>query len=395
MKRNLLLLLFRDVFVGISAAFGSASILQGFLLHEGLSEELIGIYVTFGSVVNFVVSLGLSGAAAATEKTVRASSVCYLLTGVISSAYLLPTLVPLGSSALFVCVMAITGLSSVTVALKTIFEYKLPCEVIDTEKYATYISFSGIITGLTGLGCSLGATALYRVAAFEKVSAAVFFVSSAAMVTAGLINRRLTVLHKPQPRPAEKNPMLGQLKGLFRNHDFRFLLLPNFIRGFGAAVVSLAAVLAVRMSGFTDAECSLITALISAGTLLSCVLYLPFVKLFGRAMSSFAGSVLFCLMVPAFLSKNKIVFSVFFVIAYIGYNITCNAIPDLIFCHISPQIISPFQTWRLALLTLGTTAGTALFGFLLPRVPPLVILLLGIPAYVFCGAAYYWRYRKA
>ena len=71
MRKNLILLWIRDALAGISGAFGSAAIIQGFLLHAGMSEEKIGIYVTFGTIVNFIASLGLSGVASATKKTVK------------------------------------------------------------------------------------------------------------------------------------------------------------------------------------------------------------------------------------------------------------------------------------------------------------------------------------
>lgn len=394
MKKNLILLWCRDLLAGIAGAFGSAAIIQGFLLHAGLSEARIGIYVTFGAIVNFVASLGLSGVASATKKTVKISSLCLLLTGLINAAYILPALLKTNTSALFVFVMAVTCLSSAAVAVKNIFEYKLPCEVIDVDSYARYISVSGILSGLAGLGCGVLVTFLYRLPDFDKISAIVFLISSIAMIAAGIVNSFLKVLHPAKTQETMKNKLFGQLRLLFANRDFKILLLPNFLRGFGAALISLAAVLAVKAAGFREEECAVISSLASAGTLLSCAVYLPLIRKCGRALTSLLGALTFCLILPAFFCGSRTWFILLYGIAYVGFNVTCNAIPDLIYRHISSDIISAFQTWRLALLTLGTTAGTSLFGFLLTRVPPLVILLIGTAGYLICGTAYFAYYKN-
>lgn len=393
MRKNLILLWIRDALAGISGAFGSAAILQGFLLHAGLSEEKIGIYVTFGTIVNFIASLGLSGAASATKKTVKISSLCFVLTGLVNAAYILPALIKSDSSVLFIFVMAVMGLSSAVLAVKNIFEYKLPCEVINADIYAKYISVSGIISGLAGLICGVLITFLYRSSDFDKISAIVFLISSLTIVTAGILNGFLKTLY-PVKTTDEKKRLFGQLKVLFSNRDFRILLMPNFLRGLGAALISLSAVLAVKAAGFKEEECAVISSLTSAGMLISCAIYLPTIRKCGRALTAFLGAAAFCLVIPAFLSNNRTVFIVLYGIAYVGYNVTCNAIPDLIYRHISPEIISPFQTWRLALLTLGTTAGTSLFGFMLARVSPVIILFIGVFGYFVCGTAYYIYYRK-
>ena len=394
MKKNLILLWLRDALSGVSGAFGSAAIIQGFLLHMGLGEEKIGIYVTFGTIVNFAASLGLSGAASATRKTVKISSLCFVLTGIVNAAYILPALIKTDASALFVFVMAVTGVSSVILAVKNIFEYKLPCEVIDTDVYAKYISVSGIISGLAGLGCGVLITLLYRFSDFNKISALVFLISSLTIAAAGVLNSFLKSLYPVKNTSRPKNRLFGQLKVLFMNRDFRILLLPNFLRGFGAALVSLAAVLAVNIAGFKEEECAVISTLTSAGMLISCAVYLPLIRKCGRALTAFLGAAAFCLVVPAFLCGSRTVFIILYGIAYVGYNVTCNAIPDLIYRHISPELISPFQTWRLALLTLGTTAGTSLFGFMLTRVPPVIILIAGVFGYLVCGTAYFVYYGK-
>lgn len=394
MKKNLILLWIRDALSGVSGAFGSAAVIQGFLLHVGMSEEKIGIYVTFGTIVNFVSSLGLSGVASATKKTVKISSLCFLLTGIINAAYILPALIQTSTSTLFIFIMIVTGVASVVLALKNIFEYKLPCEVIDTDSYAKYISVSGIISGFAGLVCGVLITLLYRSADFNKISALVFFISSLSIAAAGILNSFLKSLYAVESTDNIKNRLFGQLKVLFSNRDFRILLLPNFLRGFGAALISLAAVLAVNTSGFKEEECAVISSLASAGLLISCAVYLPLIRKCGRALTAFLGALTFCLVIPAFLSNSKTVFIILYGIAYVGYNVTCNAIPDLIYRHISPEIISSFQTWRLALLTLGTTAGTSLFGFMLTRVPASLILCMGALGYLVCSTAYYMFYRK-
>lgn len=398
MKRNLITLWIRDVLFGISNSLGSVAIIQGFLLHYGVSEENIGIWVSFGSVVSICMSLLLSGMTAKTKKTIGILSLCYIGIGVFNVMYILPILIEMSVSWVFILIMVLTFFSSTSAAIRIIFEYKLPCEIMDLDKYATAISVSGILTGIVGMGCGVLVTALYKSAGdenFNKVTMWVMIAAAIAVMLASFTNRQLKVIHEVPVQENTSHASLKQLKTLFMNKDFRILIPANLMRGFGAAIISLAAVLAVSTGVLEDSECALISTLASFGTLVSCALYMPMARYIGRPVSAIAGAVAFCLVIPAFVIQEKVVFLILYAIAYVGFNITCNAVPDLIYQNIPSDIISPFQTWRMNLLTLGTTLGTTLFGFMVGKVAVIWILIIGTAGYLVCGMSYFLLYRKS
>jgi|GEM_PF-2066938 len=395
MKRNLFLLWLRDFFFSIAGTLAAASVIQGFLLHYGVSEDHISFYVAFGTVVTFAASVLFSGATARVKKTTRVLSVCMGIQAVCTALYTIFVAKQFAEQTFFVLLLVVAGISTVAASIKTIFEYKLPCEVIDLDKYGMYISVSGIMSGLIGIFVGILITFLYNKGDFGTVSVGVFFASAAAMVAAAVINGLLRVIHEVPVTEKTRNSFAA-LMTLFKDKTFLILLVPNFVRSTGSALMGLTALIAVGNGLLSDTECAIIATLTAASTMAANVLYLPMTKLLKRPGTALAGALAFCLVFPAFLSGSKIVFFICFTVAMTGQIITGNAIPDLIYQNVPSDIISPFNTWRMILLNMGSAAATAVFGILLKwQVPTAVLLIVGAAGFLVCSVTYWLYFRNS
>ena len=399
LKRNFVLLWLRELFGGLAATLGAGAIIQGILTRYGLGEELIGIYVSFGSIVNFSASLLFSGVTSRTKKTIRYTALCFIAGGIIELGYAAITIWQMEQNTLFLLVMALSGVLAVITAIRTIFEYKLPCEVMDLDKYAVYCVGSGIIRGVEGILVGILLTYMFKTLDFVLMTKIVFYGTCAAMVIQGILNGLLKKIKdvpdiSTKDGSESKHPTFDQLRILLKNRDFRILAIPGFLRGFGAALVALAAILAMRLVGLSDDECAMIATVSSAGGFICNLIYLPLIKIAKRPVAALAGSVLFLLMIPAFLCGNKTLFLVLFTLGYVGFDITGTSIPDLIYQHTPADIISPFHVWRLALLSVGTSVGTALYGFMMKYMPPVTVLLIGTLCFTAAGASHFFLYRR-
>ena len=404
-KRNLLLLWIRDALTAGATALTSVSVLSAFFLHGGLSDEEIGFYLALTPFVNFAVSLLFSGITGRVRKTVSACSVTGFLCAASALGFLLFCRGDVPHGVFYTGALAVGCLLSVFTALKNIFDYKLPCEVMELTDYSLYVSVQGIVSGVSGIVCGALLARLYAVLEFYPVTAGVFLCAGLFFTAASVLNSRLRVLYpagvgngsaaEPSETSGnEKKPSGNRsaIRMLFTDRDFLLLIIPNFVRGFGAGAVSLVPVVAASVCAMGESELALITVCTYIGTLVSCLLYAGMAKRFGAPLTGMIGGVGFCLLIPCFAGGN-LLFFVLYTLAYVGYNIMCCAVPESVYHYVSAEKVSAFHTWRLALTTLGTTLSTAVFGKVLDRVPPFVLMAVGALSVVVCTAGYLLLYR--
>lgn len=188
------------------------------------------------------------------------------------------------------------------------------------------------------------------------------------------------------------NPWLD-LKMLIQNKDFVFLIIPNFLRGIGAGVVTMIALIAIRSVGMADSDTPLLTTAGNIGSMLSSALYVYLVRRFGIPKTGLIGGCIFCLMCLTPLGGTTS-FLILYGAAHAGYIILGNAIPNMVYQAADQTIISRFHTWRLAITAMGTAVGTPLCGVLMDKVPPIVLLLIAALVILLCTIGYYLCYHK-
>ena len=137
----------------------------------------------------------------------------------------------------------------------------------------------------------------------------------------------------------------------------------------------------------------MITVATYVGTLLSCFVYVFLVKHVGIPKTCLCGGVLFCLVCLSLIG-NSIVCITLYTLAYIGYNIVCCAIPDLIYRSVDSDLISIFQTWRLAMTQLGLVIASAIFGIMIEGVDGFWLIVIGCAGYLACTIGYFCYFIK-
>lgn len=388
--RNFIILWIRDIFTTAAASLTSSSVLSAILLYIGLSESKIGIYLSVIPAVNFVISLSFSSSAGRSKHIVGFYSALCLASGVITALFAVLFVMPSESGIFFPLLLVLGGLLSATSAVKMIFDYQIPCKVMDLKHYSMFISVDGIVTGISGIVS--GAVFTFCIKSFDyfKTSCIAFFVAGALLAVAALINRSLKSVTSEEKKE-EKTKV--SIVDLWRDRYFRILFVPNILRGVAAGVMTMITVIAANAIGVAESDGGVITTCTYIATFLSCILYGVITPKLRAPKMCLLGALVFCLMIPAF-AKGKILFFILYCIAYIGYNIVCNALPEMIYQNVSSELMSSFHTWRLALTTLGTICSTALFGIMLGKVSPIVILIIGVAAHTVMCLVYYLCFRN-
>lgn len=392
-NRNFTILWVRDALLAAAASLTSVSVLSGHLLFTGMAESKVSFYLAFVPLVNLAVSLLFSGISARTEKTVAAYSALCLAAGLLTAVYVPVFKAAGGENALFVCIMALGSLVTAVTAVRTIFDYKLPCEVMELDTYSLYVSVSGIAGGVSGICAGALLTFGYKKLPFTNATCAAYICAAVCLCAAAAINKTLKKLPTASKREANAANGAG-VKALMKNRQFRILIIPNLLRGIGMAVVPMITLVAVNAGVIGETDGAAVTVCTYAATLVSCVLYAYLAPRLKASRLLIAGALLFCALVPC-LAGGKIPFFICYTAAYIGYYAVSCAIPDLVYRNAPTEIMSVFHTWRLALSTVGTTAATAVFGRLIGKVPSVWLIAAGCVTHIFCAAVYYAVYAQS
>lgn len=391
-NKNFIILWTRDSLFAAAASLTSASVLSGHLLHTGMSEDKISFYLAAIPVVNLVISLLFSGITSKTKKTVKAYSFLCLASGILTALYALLFGTGTAGETLFAFLMILGCVLSGVTAVRNIFDYKLPCEVMELEEYSFYISISGIIGSVFGLAAGMALSYGYKKIEFVTATCTAYLIAGACYIAASFINKYLKQIARASA-VSEQAEEKANVRTLFADRSFRLLLMPNLIRGIGMAVVPLITLLAVNAKAIAETDGATVTVFTYLATLLSCAAYAYLARRIGPARLCVLGALLFCAIVPAFFG-GKAVFYFCYTVSYAGYYIVNNSIPDIVYRNVDRNMMSIFHTWRLAFSTVGTAAATAVIGKLVGVVSPVIILTVGVLSNVICAAAYYAVFER-
>lgn len=393
-NRNFYILWLRDSLIAFSSALTSSSVLSGQLLHAGMGEDKISLYLAFVPFINLGFSLGFSGITARVKRTIPAYTLLCLLSGVFTSCFALVFAFTVKEKLLFLLLMLTGCLVTAVTAVRTIFDYKLPCEVMKSDEYSLYVSVGGILGSVFGIAGGLLLSFFYKRFEFTAVSCGAFLAAGCSLCLSSLINRRLKIKTENTAPAAGGKKSSANIGALLKNKSFKRLALPNFIRGIGMAAVPMITVFAVSAGVLNESDGAAVTVCTYLGTLISCTLYAFLSRRVKIKNICVGGAVLFCALVPSF-AGGRTGFFICYTLAYIGYYAVSCAVPDLVYRSITSDIMSVFHTWRLALSTVGTTVATAVMGKLIGTVSPVWILLAAALSQIICAAAYYIEFRSA
>lgn len=395
---NLCKLWFSDAAYAAASAVSTGSVFSAFLMHGGMTEGQIGLYLSITQLVNLAVSLLFAGVAANTCDTRKPLLLLGTLSSAIIALHLCFCFSVLGGGIAYSLILLLGCLQAAVTALRTVFIYKLPCEVMDLRYYSVYAGYQGLFTGAAGIGIGFVLPLFFERFTFAAVNAAAFVFAGVCAVISAILLRILTPLDTDAAATgcdASENKkgitMITDLRRLQQNSLFMKLLLPNILRGFGTGLISIFPVIVLREQILTEQSASLLTAGTYIGTLLSCFAYVFWVKRIGIPKTCLLGGMLFSIICLTLFVQTTFCM-VLYTLAYVGFNIVCCAVPDLIYRSVHSDLISIFQTWRLTMTQLGVVMASALFGLLIEWTAGIWIVLIGVVCYLICAGSYYLNF---
>lgn len=393
----------------ISQVFAGGAIIQSFLNYMGLGSVQISVFVLLGNVMQIVTMLlsvffvdriknvPLSMATLTLPKALFPGAMAFvsLFSGIPTDAVFAVSLISYSVSAFF-------G------GVRTAVDYKLPYYVVEMKDYPRLSNVSGIIINILGTAVSAAFVLLVRVFPYKNVITVCFGVCIVCLLVSSVI---VLFFRENLNNEECENMDGGEIKNfadrvgikkkraafsldILKLRSMRYLAVPNFLRGVASGILGMAAV--VMLSTVTDdaAVSSSLSIVSAGGSAVACFIYAKSYRRFKTtSFCLLGGIVMACSMSLMLVSGSVFVFSIMYLISYIGMTFVDFSIPIYI-CEIVPyEKIGAYTSVRMLLTTGGAAVGNSVAGVLADK-SPLLLLVSGAFLQITVVFAYYLYDKK-
>ena len=350
----------------------NGSLMQTFLSVTGFSEQNIYLHASLFQAVN-VLTIILCARFADKGNVLRRTALVQSPGGILFLYYLPLCLLQEVSTAAYIWLLLVSLFQSVTFALHTICEYKVPYFIYRTEEYGVVLSICGILSSAVSFGVGALFSFLSVRYSYNRIMLAAFGISCAFLLISGILQYFQKSLLPPQETAEEKQSDKIPLSAMFRHEAFSRLFVGNLTRGFanGATTILAAAALSI---GYDETLTSAMVSVQSLATLAACALFAVISSRIHPRYVILFGSCCF-LTLPVLLCQNRpILYLTMYAILLFGRTLIDYAVPSALLYAVPVEIAGTYNAWRMILHNGGTMLATVVAGFI--PLPALLIISL-------------------
>lgn len=379
----------RNALYATAVLFFGGTVIQTFLMRQGIGSGAVGVYTTILNAVNVLTSMFFSGMA---DRKKNITGIITRLMLPVAGLYL--GFVPLclfftGSPAVtFWTVLILGTVQSFFIALRTVFEYKLPYRIIEIENYGRLAAADGVISGVFGILSSALLSCLFDAFPFYPVMTGGFIAAAVLTAGAALVNRTLRDTGGPPEVRDGRSPKAVNVLQLLRLPVFRRLIPANFMRGLSAGVIGMTAVIAIAGSKFSQSSTAVLVIALSAANLSGSLFFAAFSKRIDCRILCLASSAVMAVF-ALIDAGGETLFVVLYFIVCMGKIVFDYAVPTLLYQVVGYEIAGSYHAWRLILTTAGTAAAATLTGYLITDVPAVCLLAGAVVFQLLSGWVYF------
>ncbi len=371
----------------------AGSVIQAFLLENGLSDRVVTLYLSVVQMVQVSVILIVSLIIDRIRNVLRAFAISTVLQMVMFLSLIPLCLfhsIPLTGKYLLVFSAGI--ITNIVQAFYNSLTYKAPYHVIDMEQFSTVSGLVGVISGALCILVS-AAMSFFTANAGEHYNTIMlcFFLLGAAMLLASFL---LILSFSPVPPKTDYSPHQGEKINLFSYKPFYALLLPNLLRGFSTGILGVAMTVGHSMNITNQSSGAILTLLLQISSVIGCSIFSVIAKK-GGGRIIFASSIGLFISMPLMLATTSL--TMFYVMYFCSNFFACfvnYAIPVSITKFVDYRYIGQYSSWRMLLHTLGVAVSGALVTGMIGVFGGFFTLLIGALCQFLSGTGYYLFMRK-
>lgn len=385
----------RNALYATAILFFGGTVIQTFLMRQGIDSGAVGIYTTLLNAVNVVTAMMFSGIADKNKNIIGIISRLMLPVGVCYLGFIPLCLFFTGSPLVTFWTVIILGtVQSFFIALRTVFEYKLPYRIIVIENYGRLAAADGIISGIFGIISSAVLSFMFGRFPFYPVMLCGFIAAAILTFVSAMVNNTLRVIPEAESNSVQTLTMIDHksqityIKQLIRMPVFARLIPSNFLRGLSGGVFSMTAVIALGSGKFTETGTARLVLALSAANLTGSFFFALFSNRIDCRILCLWSSLIMTVF-SLLLAGNESLFLILYFIVCMAKIIFDYSVPTLLYQVIPYEIAGSYHAWRLILTTAGTALAATLTGYLILYIPAVFLLIFAAVCQVCSGWVYF------
>lgn len=391
-RRNTVLYASKEALFTAGYPMAAGAFMQLFLANKGMSTASIGLVSTIISIILTVTSMLLSNVAENKPNPLKQSNRLIFAFSIGFLLFIPTALLDIDRRYLTLIVTVLASGLTILYAVKSILEYKIPYQIVDTEYFGTLTSFTSALVGAVGIVSSFVFSQIISRNALGNPYLVCMILAAVLFFLAWVLSRNLRITNHSFDAPARKKASAKEIWQVLSSRDFRIFIIPNALRGITLGITGSLTLIVLAM-GISEADASKLTIVMSVAQVAASLLCFFLIRKISVDTIGLVGSFLVCAVV--FLPANNIPLLLALVlVAIIGRVLVDNCVPIMCYHIIDPSTAGTYHAWRCILNNLISTGTVFLTGILVEKVDPLFLLIPCALSYVICMIWYMIFYRK-
>lgn len=347
-----------------SAALLSAtgSLMQTFLTVIGMSTESIYIHTSAVGAINVIIILLFARFADSGRMIVRCALV--QLAGAVLFLGYLPLCIINGASPVsFILLLATGCMQSVTTALHTVCDYKLPYYIFKKDEYGAVMAFCGILSSGISFGVGALMTALSVNTKYSVLMLFAFIISFVFTAIAAVLTLKLkNIAEAEETVKIIENPLSREngILAVIKMPVFLKLIPANLLRGFASGMTLVFAVIAADTLHYSEQITTAFVSVQAVSGLIGCALFGFMSKRISPRIAVFSGSLTFLLLPLILIPERPFLFLALTGIIMLGRTLIDYAVPSLLLYAVPADAAGPYNAYRMILHNGGSLLATSL-----------------------------------
>ncbi len=373
----------QQITYSIAVMLISGSVIQSFLLENGISESRVALYLSIIQIVQVGCMLALSVVIDRIKKVIGICAFSMIFQLIIYAVLIFLCIFKSISIDLkYVLIFIASICANIFQAIYNIVSYKLPYHCIKISRFGFLTGILGIFTGIV---CS-GVTAImsYFTNRFDyNIVMLVFFMAGALSFVIAFFATIMMQDIKPKLPEQQKTKV-----NLLKYKPFTFLIVPNLLRGFCTGILSVSMTVGFSQGITNKSSGAVLSLLLQVSVILSCIIYTVLARKNIEGPIIAIASLLLLITMPFMFSGTLTTFYVVFFIANFFINFVNNAVPVAITKFVDYQYIGAYSSWRMLTHTLGIALSNAFLTPLLSLLGPTVLFMISGVLQLISGVSY-------
>ena len=341
----------------------NGSLMQTFLAAIGFSEQHIYIHASLYQAAN-VLTILLCARFADTKNVLRRTALVQVPGAVLFLCYLPLCITKNASLPAYLWLVGISVMQSVTLALHTVCEYKIPYYIYKVEEYGSVMAICGILSSVVSFGVGALMSALGVRYSYLLLMGFAFSISFVFLMLAAILQffqKSLIPLESANETEQKKEKI--PLTAMFRHEAFVKLFVGNMSRGIANGMTTVMAAAALSL-GYAETLTTAMVSVQSLASLAGCALFGVISRHIHPRYAIFGGSLCFLVLPLMLLRDTPLLFLSLYAVLLFGRTLVDYAVPSALLYAVPVEIAGTYNAWRMILHNGGTLLATTLAGFL-------------------------------